>query len=50
MTSKAEKARMREKATDFLAANGVNAKDTKALCAFGKEQIAKSTAIGVLLY
>ncbi|WGW02566.1 DUF5333 domain-containing protein [Tropicibacter oceani] len=50
VTSKAEKARMREKATAFLAAQGVNAKDTKALCAFGKQQIAKSTAIGVLLH
>ena len=49
VSSKAEKARMRAKATDFLAAQGVDADSEAQLCAFGKEQIAKASAIGVLL-
>ena len=47
--SKAEKARMRAKATDFLAARGVDARNDAQLCAFGREQIAQGTQIGVLL-
>ncbi|MFZ7090479.1 DUF5333 domain-containing protein [Primorskyibacter sp. 2E233] len=49
VTSKAEKKRMRVKATSFLASQGVDAANTAQLCAFGQVQIAKSTAIGVLL-
>lgn len=49
VTSKDEKKRMRAKATAWLAAQGVDAKDKAQLCAFGEKQIAAETAIGVLL-
>ena len=49
VTSKSEKARMRSKATAFLASKGVAASDKSALCRFGKSEIAQSTAIGRLL-
>ena len=49
VTSKSEKARMRSKATAFLASKGVTASDKPALCRFGKSEIAQSTAIGRLL-
>ncbi|WP_419409073.1 DUF5333 domain-containing protein [Primorskyibacter sp. 2E107] len=49
VTSKDEKARMRAKATAYLASQGVNAGDGASLCAFGETQIDKGTAIGVLL-
>ena len=50
VTSKAEKKRMRAKAEAWLASQGVNAKDKKALCAFGHAQIDKKTYIGSLLH
>lgn len=50
VSSKAEKSRMRAKAEAWLAAQGVNAKDEAALCAFGRSQIAQQTYIGSLLY
>ncbi|OSQ52047.1 DUF5333 domain-containing protein [Marivita geojedonensis] len=49
VTSKDEKARMREKAESFLLANGVRADDRAALCRFGKMQIQAQTEIGELL-
>lgn len=49
VTSKSEKKRMRSKAEAWLTSQGVNSKDDKALCAFGKTQIAKDTYIGSLL-
>ncbi|MCL3882758.1 DUF5333 domain-containing protein [Marivita sp. GX14005] len=49
VTSKSEKARMRQKAERYLQAKGVAPEDTGALCAFGKAEIAAETAIGRLL-
>lgn len=49
VSSKSEKRRMREKASGWLAAQGVKADDDKALCAFGKAQIKNDTYIGSLL-
>ena len=49
VTSKSEKARMKDKARAYLAGKGVDADDTRALCRFGEEEIARSSAIGVLL-
>ncbi len=49
VTSKAEKARMRVKATAWLAAQGVDAKKNSDLCAFGKQEITKASKIGELL-
>ncbi|WP_136441447.1 DUF5333 domain-containing protein [Pacificoceanicola onchidii] len=49
VTSKTEKKRMRAKASAYLAGQGVDADNAAALCAFGERQIAKGTAIGVLL-
>ncbi|MDU8910557.1 DUF5333 domain-containing protein [Aestuariicoccus sp. MJ-SS9] len=49
VTSKAEKARMRDKATAYLAERGVVADDKSQLCAFGREEIARGGPIGDLL-
>ena len=49
VTSKSEKKRMRGKAEGWLASQGVNAKDSKALCKFGKQQMKSGTYIGSLL-
>lgn len=49
VTSKSEKARMRAKAEDWLAGQGVAADDAAALCAFGKAQMRADTGIGRLL-
>ncbi len=49
VTSKKEKRRMRGKAEAFLTAKGVNYKDRKALCSFGKAEIRRQTGIGTLL-
>lgn len=49
VTSKAEKKRMRAKATAYLSSRGVEASDTKALCRFGKTEISRETDIGRLL-
>ncbi len=49
VTSKAEKARMREKAEAFLVAQGVSVSQTSSLCTFGKQQIAAQSDIGRLL-
>jgi hypothetical protein len=49
VTSKSEKARMKDKAEAFLQANGVRPDDTPALCRFGQEQIQAQTEIGQLL-
>lgn len=49
VTSKAEKARMKDKAEQFLQANGVRPDDIPALCRFGQSQIQAQTDIGQLL-
>lgn len=49
VNSKSEKARMRQKAEDWLAGQGVDAKDTRALCAFGKADIARGGPVGTFL-
>lgn len=49
VTSKAEKARMKDKAEEFLQSNGVRADDIPALCRFGQEQIQAQSQIGQLL-
>lgn len=49
VTSKSEKARMREKAEAYLTSSGVPANDKPALCRFGAMQIKAQTEIGQLL-
>ena len=49
VTSKSEKARMKDKAEQFLQENGVRSDDIPALCRFGQEQIQAQTEIGQLL-
>ncbi|WP_299791864.1 DUF5333 domain-containing protein [uncultured Marivita sp.] len=49
VTSREEKARMKAKAEQFLAENGVRADDIPALCRFGQRQIESQTEIGQLL-
>jgi hypothetical protein len=49
VTSKAEKARMRDKALNWLAARGVDGSDDAALCAYGRAAIAREDAVGRLL-
>ncbi len=49
VTSKSEKARMKDKAENYLLANGVRPDDIPALCQFGQEQIKTQTLIGQLL-
>ena len=49
VTSKSEKARMREKAEAYLRDNGVAADDPAQLCGFGRSQIRAQTEIGELL-
>jgi S-adenosylmethionine synthetase len=49
VNSKAEKTRMRQKAETWLAGQGVDAKDTRALCAFGKADIARGGPVGSFL-
>ena len=49
VTSKSEKARMKDKAEAFLQANGVRPDDIPALCRFGQSQIQAQTEIGQLL-
>lgn len=47
--SDAEKARMRAKGKRFLAQNGVTAANPETLCAFGRAEISRNSAIGALL-
>lgn len=47
--SDTEKARMRAKGKKFLAANGVSYSKPETFCTFGRAEISKSSAIGVLL-
>lgn len=49
VTSKSEKKRMRAKAEDYLAEQGISPDDKAGLCAYGRTQIAQGTAIGQLL-
>ena len=44
-----EKARMRARGEAYLAANGVSYDDPQSFCALGREEIKKSSQIGVLL-
>ncbi|KNG92478.1 DUF5333 domain-containing protein [Pseudaestuariivita atlantica] len=48
-TSKAEKARMKTKATAWLQARGVSVKDKSGFCAFGIAEIKRGSPIGTLL-
>lgn len=47
--SDAEKARMRAKGETYLTQNGVSYAKPETFCAFGRAEIAKSSAIGALL-
>ncbi|MFK7752005.1 MAG: DUF5333 domain-containing protein [Sedimentitalea sp.] len=47
--SDTEKARMRAKGRKFLSQNGVSYDQPDSFCTFGRAEIAKSSAIGVLL-
>lgn len=47
--SQAEKDRMRAKGEKFLAQNGVSYDNPETFCTFGRAEIAKNSAIGVLL-
>jgi len=47
--SDSEKSRMRAKGENFLKANGVDYDKPETFCTFGHAEIAKSSAIGVLL-
>jgi hypothetical protein len=49
VTSKAEKARMRQRGEAYLLANGVTPGDKAGLCKFGKQEIARGSPIGALL-
>ena len=49
VTSKSEKDRMKDKAEQFLQANGVPPNDIPALCRFGQSQIQSQSQIGQLL-
>ncbi|MCT4369963.1 DUF5333 domain-containing protein [Yangia mangrovi] len=49
VTSKAEKKKMRADGEAYLASRGVAADDTAGLCRVGREEIARGSAIGVLL-
>jgi hypothetical protein len=49
VTSKAEKARMRDKANAWLSTQGVNPSNKKSLCAFGEAQREAGGPIGSLL-
>jgi len=47
--SDSEKDRMRAKGYEYLTSNGVKKNDPETFCAFGRAEIAKSSAIGALL-
>ncbi|WP_072506304.1 DUF5333 domain-containing protein [Phaeobacter porticola] len=47
--SDSEKTRMRAKGERFLAQNGVSYEKTETFCTFGRAEIKKNSAIGVLL-
>lgn len=47
--SDAEKARMRAKGESYLESQGVDVDKPETFCAFGRAEIAKSSAIGALL-
>lgn len=47
--SDSEKARMRSKGEKFLKANGVDYGNPQSFCTYGNAEIAKSSAVGVLL-
>lgn len=47
--SDAEKERLRARGAERLAAEGVTPDDTDSFCAFGRREMEKGTAVGVLL-
>lgn len=47
--SDAEKAKMRARGEEYLESKGVDVDQPKTFCAFGRAEIAKSSAIGALL-
>ncbi|ASP21743.1 NADH dehydrogenase subunit E [Antarctobacter heliothermus] len=49
VNSSAEKKRMRKKAETWLASKGVAASDEKALCKFGRDDIARGGPVGFFL-
>ncbi len=49
VTSKAEKARMRQRGEAYMQANGVTSGDKSSYCRLGKQEIARGSAIGSLL-
>ena len=49
VNSEAEKKRMRKKAETWLASKGISASDEKALCRFGREDIARGGPVGFFL-
>ena len=49
VTSKVEKARMRERGEAYLKANGVAVGDVAGYCALGRKEIDRNSAIGRLL-
>jgi hypothetical protein len=49
VNSEREKRRMRTKAETYLVSQGVGSKDSKALCRFGRDQIASGGPIGYFL-
>lgn len=48
--SRAEKNRLKARGRAYLKANGASLNDSASMCALGREEIAKNTAIGTLLY
>ncbi len=48
--SRAEKDRLKARGRAYLKSNGASLKDKPSMCALGRKEIAKNTAIGTLLY
>lgn len=48
--SRAEKDRLKAQGRAYLKANGASLNDKPSMCALGRKEIAKNTAIGTLLY
>lgn len=48
--SRAEKNRLKARGQAYLKANGASLADSESMCALGRKEIAKNSAIGTLLY
>lgn len=48
--SRAEKNRLKARGKSYLKANGASLNDEASMCALGRKEIAKKSAIGTLLY